>query len=216
MLQRWVWVMVTCWRGLIKPLAANPLQMQRTLSHCSSQRTQQGAWNSAPAASRGPGTLPEPPPSSLVWAGTAGRPLGPVWCSHLNTISKPRKLSPMRCFCRNYVLAVLESEEEQGLLGDAKESSSLKTQLVRACASFGASVSLPWKQDFVMGVGSYLMIASWVSKHPQLRELHVTPSDFTLLSQWFSASLNSPPSLLLCSTGELESSFPVSSCVILG
>ena len=66
----------------------------------------------------------------------------------------------MRCFCRNYVLAVLESEEEQGLLGVAKESSSLKTQLVRACASFGASVSLPWKQDFVMGVGSYLMIAS--------------------------------------------------------
>lgn len=72
----------------------------------------------------------------------------------------PRKLSPVRCFCRNYVLAVLEAEEEQGLFGDAKESSSLKTQLRRVCASFGTSVSLPWKQDFVMDVGSYLMITS--------------------------------------------------------
>lgn len=51
MLQHKVWVMVTCWRGRIQPLAANPLQMQGTLSHGSSQRTQQGAWNSAPGAS---------------------------------------------------------------------------------------------------------------------------------------------------------------------
>lgn len=54
-LQHKVWVMVTCWRGRIQPLAANPLQMQGTLSHGSSQRSQQGTWNPAPGVSRGQG-----------------------------------------------------------------------------------------------------------------------------------------------------------------
>lgn len=62
--------------------------------------------------------------------------------------------------CQNYVLAMLEAEEEQGLFGDAKESSSLKTQLGRVGASFGTSVSPPSQQDSAMGVGSYLTIAS--------------------------------------------------------
>lgn len=66
----------------------------------------------------------------------------------------------MRPFCQNYMLAMLEAEEEQGLFGDAKESSSLKTQLGRVGASFGTSVSPPSQQDSAMGVGSYLTIAS--------------------------------------------------------